>query len=478
MKNFLSEDFLLHTETSKKLYFDYAEKLPIIDYHSHLPPSEISEDKQFSNITEIWLEGDHYKWRAMRTLGIDEKFITGDATNKEKFDKWAYTIPYTVRNPLYHWSHLELKNYFGIETLLKSETSNNIYALCNDQLKQPGFSAKQLLHKMDVKVVCTTDDPADTLSDHLKISQQQFETQVLPTFRPDRAYAFGDPPSYNRYISQLEQVTGLEINSLDSLLQALSDRVDYFHQNGCRLSDHGLERLVYKQNNAENPEKSFIAIRNGQQLSDAESKQLMYEILLYLGKQYHKYGWVQQFHLGAMRNPNSRMYQKFGEAAGFDSIGDFSQGKNLARFLNELDKTDELPKTILYNLNPSDNALMATMAGNFNDGSIKGKIQFGTAWWFLDQKDGMEDQINILSNMGLLSCFVGMLTDSRSFLSYPRHEYFRRILCNLIGNDIENGELPADMEWFGKIVADVCYYNAEEYFGFNISDSADQRPRL
>jgi glucuronate isomerase len=467
MKNFLSEDFLLHTDTARKLYFEHAAGMPIIDYHSHLPPSEIAENKQFSNITSIWLKGDHYKWRAMRTLGIDEEYITGSADDRQKFDKWAYAIPYTVRNPLYHWSHMELKNYFGIQELLKPETSHDIYSTCNEFLKQSDFTAKKLLQRMDVRAVCTTDDPVDTLTDHQRIKNQGFSIKVLPTFRPDQVYSFDHPGPYNDYIDKLEEVTGNKINSLDNLLECLENRIDFFHIHGCRLSDHGLERMVYIQNGSSDPETSFQSIRNGKSLSDEDKYRLKYEILIQLGKLYNRYGWVQQFHLGAMRNPNSRMFHKFGEAAGFDSIGDYSQGESLAKFLNELDKTDELPKTILYNLNPSDNALMATMAGNFNDGSVKGKVQFGTAWWFLDQKDGMEDQMNILSNMGLLSCFVGMLTDSRSFLSYPRHEYFRRILCNLIGKDIENGELPADIDWFGKIVRDICYHNANDYFDFN-----------
>ncbi len=466
MKSFLSEDFLLHSDTAKRLFFDHAEKMPIIDYHSHLPPSEIAEDKQFQNITDIWLKGDHYKWRAMRTLGIDERFITGESSDREKFDKWSYAIPYTVRNPLYHWSHMELKNYFGIIKLLRPETSDEIYSECNEYLKQPDFTAKQLLQRMDVRVVCTTDDPVDSLSDHERIKNQEFGIKVLPTFRPDSVYSFDHPESYNSYIDKLEEVTDNKINSLDSLLNALEKRIDFFHHLGCRLSDHGLKRMTSIGNGNINPETTFKLIRNGRTLTNEEAERLQFELLIQLGKLYDRYGWVQQFHLGAMRNPNSRMFHQFGEAAGFDSIGDYSQGVNLANFLNELDKTNQLPKTILYNLNPSDNALVATMAGNFNDGSVKGKVQFGTAWWFLDQKDGMEDQMNILSNMGLLSCFVGMLTDSRSFLSYPRHEYFRRILCNLIGNDIENGELPGDIDWFGKIVKDICYHNAREYFDF------------
>lgn len=466
MEHFLTEDFLLNNKTAKKLYHNYAAVMPIIDYHSHLPPDEIANDRHFSNLTNIWLDGDHYKWRAMRTLGIDEKYITGDANDRKKFDKWAYTVPYTVRNPLYHWSHLELKNYFGINDLINPDNAENIYNKCNEQLQKPGFSAKSLLRKMKVKVVCTTDNPTDTLSFHKKIQSDNFEIKVLPTFRPDNAFSFQIPKSYNEYLNKLEEIADTKISELDDLIAALENRVDYFHQMGCRLSDHGLESFPDRSLTKSELDMAFSLIRSGKPVSELQSGNLRSYILLQLGRMYHKKGWVQQFHLGALRDANTRMFKKFGAAAGFDSVGDFRQSINLADFLNELDKTNQLAKTILYNLNPSDNAVMATMAGNFNDGSEKGKVQFGTAWWFLDQKKGMEEQIDTLSNMGLLSCFVGMLTDSRSFLSYPRHEYFRRILCNLIGSDVENGELPNDTEWLGKIVSDICYNNAKNYFGF------------
>lgn len=466
MEHFLTEDFLLNNKTAKKLYHDYAAGMPIIDYHSHLPPDEIANDRNFSNLTNIWLDGDHYKWRAMRTLGIDEEYITGDANDREKFDKWAYTVPYTVRNPLYHWSHLELKKYFGINDLINPDNAENIFNKCNEQLQKPDFSAKSLLRKMKVKVVCTTDDPTDTLSFHKQIQDQNFEIIVLPTFRPDNAFSFQNPKSYNEYLNKLEEIADTEISELDDLIAALENRIGYFHQLGCRLSDHGLESFPDRSLTKSELDMAFSLIRSGKPISKLQSGNLRSFILLQLGRMYHKNGWVQQFHLGALRDASTRMFRKFGTATGFDSIGDFQQSIHLADFLNELDKTDQLAKTILYNLNPSDNAVMATMAGNFNDGSEKGKIQFGTAWWFLDQKKGMEEQIDTLSNMGLLSCFVGMLTDSRSFLSYPRHEYFRRILCNLIGTDVENGELPNDTEWLGKIVCDVCYNNAEGYFEF------------
>lgn len=466
MEKFLSDDFLLHNGTAKKLYHDYAASMPIIDYHSHLPPADIAEDKQFSSITSIWLDGDHYKWRAMRTLGINEEYITGKAADDEKFRKWAYTVPYTVRNPLYHWSHMELKNYFNIKDLIKPDNADSIFDRCNEQLRNPEFSAKSLLKRMKVKIVCTTDDPADTLSYHRQIKSQNFDIRILPTFRPDKSCSFDDPESYNRYLDRLERSVGFKIITLDDLINGLEDRISFFHKMGCRLADHGLESMADEIPGSSNPEELFSRIRDRKPLSTAHSKSLKTYILLQLGYLYHQKGWTQQFHLGALRNPNTRMFNKHGEASGFDSIGDFFQARSLAAFLDELDKTEQLPKTILYNLNPADNALMATMAGNFNDGSEKGKVQFGTAWWFLDQKDGMEEQLNILSNMGLLSCFVGMLTDSRSFLSYPRHEYFRRILCNLIGSDVENGELPCDVEWLGKVVEDICYNNAENYFNF------------
>ncbi len=468
MGHFLSEDFLLQSSAARKLYHNYASKLPIIDYHSHLPPADISQNRTFDTITNIWLDGDHYKWRAMRTLGIDEDYITGNASDREKFQKWAYTVPYTMRNPLYHWTHMELKNYFNIEKLLNQESADEIYATTTEQLQHPDFSARNLLRRMDVEVVCTTDDPTDSLQHHREIQNSELGITVLPAFRPDAAYNFDDPKSYNEYLDQLQEASNIEINSLDKLVAALENRIDYFQEHGCRLSDHGLERIYYEPCSKKELDTFFSSIRNkNEKLNPHQKKALTYYLLLQLGKLYNQRGWVQQFHLGALRNANKRMYDKMGAAVGFDSIGDFQQSQSLANFLNELDQTEELAKTILYNLNPADNEVMATMTGNFNDGSVKGKIQYGSAWWFLDQKDGMEEQMNILSNMGLLSCFVGMLTDSRSFLSFPRHEYFRRILCNLIGNDVANGELPNDMEWLGKIISDICYYNAREYFKFH-----------
>ena len=465
--SFLHEDFLLKSDFAKKLYHHYAKNLPIIDYHCHLPPQDVAANRQFTTISKIWLEGDHYKWRAMRTLGINEKFITGNGSDKEKFDQWAYTVPYTLRNPLYHWTHLELQRYYGINTLLNPDTSNEIYSVANEQLQQPEYHARGILQKMNVEVVCTTDDPIDSLEHHQKLKADKFSVKILPTFRPDKAYAVESPSNYNTYIDALANVSGVEINSFTALLEALQKRIDYFHANGCKLSDHGLEQLYYPdKRDAYSPDTLFKQLRANKALDIDQIRYFKYAVLVELGKMYHAKGWTQQYHLGALRNTNSRMLGTLGPDTGFDSIGDFQQSVALGKFLNELDSTNQLTKTVLYNLNPSDNEVMATMIGNFNDGSSKGKIQFGSAWWFLDQKDGMEKQINALSNLGLLSCFIGMLTDSRSFMSYPRHEYFRRILCNLIGQDVENGELPRDEQWLGKIVSDICYHNAKAYFNF------------
>lgn len=466
MKSFITDDFLLKSSFAQKLYHGYAKELPIIDYHNHLPSDEIAVDRRFETITRIWLGGDHYKWRAMRTLGIDENYITGNKSDHEKFLKWAAVVPYTMRNPLYHWTHLELQRYFGIYDLLQPETANAVYAKANAALGTPEFSTRGLLAKMKVEVVCTTDDPVDSLQSHQQLAGTNFKTKVLPTFRPDKVYNFSTTSAFLAYRDLLAKSSGMEITSYDTLLQALQKRVDFFHQNGCRLADHGLSQLTVPDSAVDNPHKIFEKLNRNETLSLAESNAFRYHVLLELCRMYHQRGWVQQFHLGALRNTNTRMLTQLGPDTGFDSIGDFSQASALAVFLNALDSTNQLCKTILYNLNPADNEVFAAMIGNFNDGSVKGKVQYGSAWWFLDQKDGMEKQLNAISNMGLLSCFIGMLTDSRSFMSFPRHEYFRRILCNLIGQDVENGELPADEKWLGKLVADVCYYNAKGYFGF------------
>ncbi|MVM28933.1 glucuronate isomerase [Spirosoma sp. HMF4905] len=461
---FLSDDFLLQTETARRLYHDYARPMPIIDYHCHLPPDQIASDKHFDNITQLWLYGDHYKWRAMRTHGIDERYCTGNATDWEKFEKWAETVPYTLRNPLYHWTHLELKNPFGITDVLNPATARSVYDTCNEQL--PNLSARDLLQYFNVRVVCTTDDPLDSLEHHKKIIQDGFAVKVLPAFRPDKAMAADDAVAFRGYVQKLAALTNTEIHTLAHYLDALKSRHDYFAEMGCRLSDHGLEVIYAERYTVGEIQRIFDHLNRGIAISPADVLLFKSFMLVQFAEWDHEKGWTQQFHLGALRNNNLRRLRDLGPDTGWDSIGDFPQAASLSRFLGGLDDRNQLAKTILYNLNPADNEVMATMIGNFNDGSIRGKVQFGSGWWFLDQKDGMEKQINALSNMGLLSAFVGMLTDSRSFVSFPRHEYFRRILCNIFGNEIENGELPNDIAWVGQIVQDICYRNAERYFGF------------
>jgi glucuronate isomerase len=464
---FLSDDFLLKNKFSQQLFQDYAKSLPIIDYHNHLSPAEIASNRKFDNISDLWLAGDHYKWRAMRTLGIEEQYITGNASAKEKFDKWAYTLPYTLRNPLFHWSALELKRYFGIEELLNPNNASQIYAETKATLQQEPFRVRGLLHHMQVEVVASTDDPTDSLEHHLSFHQEGTSLQVYPTFRPDKAFGIEQPQHYNAYLQKLGLVVGFDINSFDTLMEALLDRMDYFHAHGCRVADHGLSRLYFSKNQGLSVDRILKNTLNGRLPTTEELEHFKFEVVFHLSKRYHAKGWVQQFHLGALRNTNERMLQELGPDTGFDSIGDFDQASSLAAYFNELDKTDQLAKTIIYNLNPRDNEVFASMIGNFNDGSVKGKMQYGSSWWYLDQKDGMEKQLNALSNLGLLSCFIGMLTDSRSFLSFPRHEYFRRILCQLIGQEVEQGELPWDPQWLGKIIQDICYYNAKNYFNFS-----------
>ncbi|NJB35127.1 glucuronate isomerase [Croceivirga sp. JEA036] len=463
--SFITEDFLLQSDFAKKLYHGFAANLPIIDYHNHLPPNEIAQNRVFENISQAWLKGDHYKWRAMRAFGINEKYITGNASDKEKFLKWAETVPYTVRNPLYHWTHLELKRYFDIDELLTPDNAEAVYEATSEKLKTSEYHTQGLLQQKKVEYLCTTDDPTDSLEHHKHIADNNINPSTYPTFRPDKAYAVENGGAYLEFLRLMASVTNSEINTYDDLIAALEQRVDYFHTTGCRLADHGLEQLYYFETADVNCDSIFKKIISKKTLSTKEIHVFKSTTLLLLCRMYHKKGWAQQFHLGPIRNNNKRLLNQLGPDTGFDSIGDFSQARALSGFLNDLDGTDQLAKTILYNLHPAQNEVFATMAGNFNDGTVKGKVQYGSAWWFLDQKDGMEKQINTLSNMGLLSSFVGMLTDSRSFLSFPRHEYFRRILCNLIGQDVENGELPADEKWLGKIVSDICYYNAKTYFG-------------
>ncbi|WP_126973726.1 glucuronate isomerase [Gynurincola endophyticus] len=466
MRNFLDENFLLYTETAKRLYHDYAKDMPIIDYHCHLPPNQIAEDTQFENLTQIWLYGDHYKWRAMRTNGVDESFCTGNKSDWEKFEQWSKTVPYTLRNPLYHWTHLELQRYFGIHKVLGPDTAREIYEECNEKLRSPEYSVRNLLRKMNVALICTTDDPVDDLGYHQKIKADNFEIPILPAFRPDNAMNVDNAEKFNAYVNKVEAASGKSVSSYNDYVDALKSRHDFFVAQGCNVSDHGLEEIYAEDYTETEINKIFDHIRGGKDLTLTERLKFKSAMLELFAKWDWEKGFVQQYHLGALRNNNSRMMRNLGPDTGWDSIGDFSQARSIAKFLDRLDQNNQLAKTILYNLNPADNELMATMIGNFNDGSAPGKIQWGSGWWFLDQKDGMTKQINTLSNMGLLSRFVGMLTDSRSFLSFPRHEYFRRILCGLLGEEIENGELPNDIEWVGKVVQDICFHNAKNYFGW------------
>jgi glucuronate isomerase len=444
--------------------------MPIIDYHCHLSPKDIAEDRIFNNITEAWLEGDHYKWRAMRANGVDEAYITGHKSPKEKFRKWAETVPDTFRNPLFHWTHLELQRYFDIHEILNADTADNIYEEASNKLKSKEYSCRGLLQKMNVRMVGTTDDPCDDLAYHKQLRDEGFEVKVLPTFRPDKLYAVENLSTYKEYLALLSTVTDIKIDGIAAFLKAVKIRIDFFHEVGGRLSDHGLEQLYLNAYSKEEAETIFQQILNQKALSQEEIDRFKMFVIIELSKMYHEKGWTQQFHLGAIRNNNDRMLRTLGPDTGFDSIGDFPQISSLSQFFNRLDGSNQLAQTIVYNLNPADNEALATMIGNFNDGTIAGKMQFGSGWWFMDQKEGMERQINTLSNLGLLSRFIGMLTDSRSFLSFPRHEYFRRILCNLIGEDVESGQLPNDVAWLGKHVQNICYYNARQYFGFYKND--------
>ncbi len=467
MKKFMDKDFLLHTETAKELYHKHASKMPIFDYHCHINPQQIADDVRFENITQIWLYGDHYKWRGMRTNGVDEKYCTGNASDWEKFEKWAETVPFTLRNPLFHWTHLELKKFFGIDKVLSPETAKEIWDECNAKLQTPEYSVRGIIKMANVHTICTTDDPIDSLEHHRKIKADGFEVAVLPAWRPDKAMAVENVSAYNEYLDKLSNVAEMEITSFSGLLAALDKRHNFFHENGCRLSDHGLETAIAEDYTNEEIEKIFAKIRGGAELSQTEILKFKSAMLYEFGIMDHSRGWTQQFHIGALRNNSTRLFKQLGADVGLDSIGDFEIAKPLSKLLDRLDMNNKLAKTVLYNLNPRDNELIGTMIGNFQDGSVPGKMQFGSGWWFLDQKDGMEKQINALSNLGLLSRFVGMLTDSRSFLSYTRHEYFRRTLCNILGNDIENGEIPIDMELVGKMVENICFNNAKAYFNFS-----------
>ena len=469
MSKFLDKNFLLQTPTAQSLYHNHVKDLPIIDYHCHLDPKLIAEDYRFKNITDLWLSGDHYKWRLMRANGVEETYITGEASDWEKFQKFAETIPYTMRNPMYHWTHMELQRVFGIDTLLSPETASEIYEQCNKMLQEDGFTARGMMLKFKVEVVCTTDDPCDSLIYHKQIKESGFEIKVLPTWRPDKSLAVENTDNFVNYIQKLTDVSGISIHDFHDYLNAIKNRHNYFNSMGCKLSDHGIEAF-YSESCSENEaeaifKKVFIEKKEltATEISKFKSKMLYENTILNFEK-----GWVQQFHFGAIRNNNSKMFNSIGADTGYDSINDNSNlAASMSQFFDRLQREDKLAKSIIYNLNPRDNYLVATMLANFQEGPTPGKMQFGSGWWFLDQKDGMEDQLNVLSTQGLLSRFVGMLTDSRSFVSYPRHEYFRRILCNLIGNDIEQGLLPAsEIDFLEKMVENISYYNAKEYFKF------------
>ena len=471
MKPFLTEDFLLQTQTAKALYHDFAENMPIFDYHCHLPVAEIAANKTFENLTDIWLRGDHYKWRAMRANGIAERLITGDASDFEKFQAWAGTVPKTLRNPLYHWTHLELKRYFDVAgKLLNPETAKDIYDTCTRMLQTSDFSTRSILQRMNVRVVCTTDDPTDSLEHHLKLEAERgFTVKVLPAFRPDKALGVESPRDFNKWVGRLEASAGLAIKSFDSFLEAIRRRHDFFHQAGCRLSDHGIEHPYAQGFTLKDVRKVFEKARQGRKPTPSETLKYKSAVMLELARMDTERGWTQQFHFGALRNVNSKAMATLGPDTGYDTIGDFEMARALARFLDGLEREGRLAKTILYVMNSRDNEVVATAIGCFQDGSLPGKMQFGSAWWFNDQKDGIERQINTLSNMGLLSRFVGMLTDSRSFLSYPRHEYFRRVLCDMFGKDMENGELPDNDEMVGPVIRDICYGNAHRFLGLDVA---------
>lgn len=464
MKEFMEQDFLLSNETAKTLYHEYAEDMPIYDYHCHLSAQEIAENKTYKNMTEIWLGGDHYKWRAMRSNGVTEDYITGQRSDKEKFMKYAALVPYTLGNPLFHWTHLELQRYFNIKKVLSPSTAQEIWESCNQQLATPEFSVRNLITRSNVNVICTTDDPCDALDYHKEIAEDlSFQVKVLPTYRPDKGYNI-DKESFKPWIKALGTVVAYEITDTQSLIKALTERMTYFHSVGCRIADHGMDVIQYISPDMTVANGAFDKAIDGEALTYKEIATFKGTVLNALGKGYAKLGWAMQIHIGALRNNSKRMFETIGPDTGFDSVHDEIFAAELSQFLDDLDSTDELPKTILYALNPRDNYVIATMVGNFQGGGIAGKIQFGSGWWFCDQKEGMIEQLKALSSLGLLSRFVGMLTDSRSFLSYTRHEYFRRILCNLIGEWVENGEYPNDIEFLGQVVKDISYNNAVNYF--------------
>ncbi len=468
MKPFMDQNFLLSTETAQRLYHEYAEVMPILDYHCHLNPQEIYEDRKFENITQVWLGGDHYKWRQMRSNGVEEQYITGNASDREKFQKWAETLEMAIGNPLYHWSHLELKRYFGYDGYLNGETAEEVWNLCNEKLAQEGMSTRNLIKKSNVTLVCTTDDPIDSLKWHKKIAEDEsFDVQVLPAWRPDKAMNL-EKPDYLEYLAKLSDVSGIKVDSFKALIDALKNRMDFFASNGCVVSDHGLEYVMYAPVSEEEVEKIFAKRLTGETVSRQEELQFKSAYMVALGKEYHKRNWVMQLHYGVKRDNNKSIYRSLGPDTGVDCINNFAPSSEMADYLNALAENDELPKTILYSLNPVDNASIGTIIGCFQDASAIGKIQQGSAWWFNDNKTGMTEQMISLANLGILGNFIGMLTDSRSFLSYTRHEYFRRILCELIGGWVENGEYPADYKVLERMIKGISYNNAVRYFGFEL----------
>lgn len=468
MKGFMDDNFLLQNEVAEELYHKHAKNMPIFDFHCHLSPEEIAKDKKFKNLTEIWLGGDHYKWRAMRSNGIDEKYITGDASDYDKFMAWTKTVPYTIGNPLYHWSHLEMRRYFDIDAIINEDSADEIWEKANDLLENKEFTARELIKKSNVKALCTTDDAIDTLEYHKMLREDDsFDVKVLPALRPDRGINI-ELSTFVPWVDALEEVSSQEIKSYDKFIEVLDARVEFFHENGSRLSDHGIDKIFYEEASDEEINEIFIKALKGEELSQLEIDKYKTKTFLNLGKMYNKRGWVMQVHLGALRNNNTRMFNELGPDTGYDSINDGSIAAPLSKLLNQMDQSNELPKTILFCLNPADNDIIGTMIGNFQGGGVAGKIQFGSGWWFNDQKDGMEKQMTALANLGLLRRFVGMVTDSRSFLSYIRHEYFRRTLCNLLGTWVVNGEVPYDMELLGSMVEEICYDNTLDYIDIKL----------
>lgn len=468
MTEFLSEDFLLSNEVSKKLYHDIAEKMPILDYHCHISPKEIAEDKSFKNITELWLGGDHYKWRLMRCNGVEEKYITGDAADRDKFQKWAETLEMGIGNPLYHWSHLELKRYFGYEGVLNGETAQEVWDLCNKKLAEKIMSARNLVVNSGVKLLCTTDDPIDTLEYHRQIKEDKsFKVKVLPAFRPDQILNI-EKEGYKEYISKLENICEIKISKIEDLEKAISSRIDFFEKNGCKISDHSLDHVIYEPVSKDELDDILSKKLSGTEINEKEIEKYKMYTMSYLAREYKKRNWAMQIHYGVKRNNNKKMFEKLGADTGFDSIHNHTPGKELADFLNYLEYGDRLPKTVIYSLNPCDDDMIGSIIGCFQNSEAKTKIQQGSAWWFNDNKTGMQKQLTAFANLGTLGNFIGMLTDSRSFISYPRHEYFRRILCDLIGIWVDNGEYPYDEKALKKIIKGICYNNAVDYFGFDL----------